>query len=258
MSKRTAIRLSGVGKMYKMFPSPLDSVLDALGIVRLMPWRRGRIREFWALRDVDFELKAGSRLGIIGRNGAGKSTLLKLIAGNVAPTEGEVRVDGTVQALLEMGAGFHPEFTGYENIRAALTYQGLTREQIEEAVGDIAAFTELGDFLAHPFKTYSAGMQARLAFATATVLRPEILIIDEIFGAGDAYFAGKSSERMNALVHDSGASVLLVSHAMDQITRYCDECIWIDRGRIVRRGPAMDVVSAYEGFIHVLEDRRLK
>lgn len=258
MSKRAAIQLSDVGKMYKMFPSPLDNVLDALGIYRLMPWRRSRIREFWALRDINFELKAGSRLGVIGRNGAGKSTLLKLIAGNVAPTEGEVHIEGTVQALLETGAGFHPEFTGYENIRAALTYQGLTAKQIDSAVEDIAAFTELGEFLAQPFKTYSSGMQARLTFATATVLKPEILIIDEILGAGDAYFASKSSERMKELVHETGASVLLVSHAMAQIIQYCDECIWIERGRIVKRGSSLEVVNAYEGFIHVLEDRRLK
>src|SRR5262245_45084038 len=144
MSERAAIRLSDVGKMYKMFPSSLDNVLDALGIYRLMPWRRSRVREFWALRDINFELKAGSRLGVIGRNGAGKSTLLKLIAGNVAPTEGEVHVEGTVQALLETGGGFHPEFTGYENNRAALTYRGISAETIGSAGEDTAAFWDNG------------------------------------------------------------------------------------------------------------------
>lgn len=253
-----AIRLAGVSKMYKIYPSRLDNFLDALGLARLMPWRRINAREFWALRDINFELKAGSRLGIIGRNGAGKSTLLKLITGNLAATEGEVYVDGQVQALLEAGAGFHPEFTGYENIRAALTYQGFNTKEIEAAIEDIAEFTELGQFLAQPFKTYSAGMQARLVFATATTLKPDILIIDEILGAGDAYFAGKSAERMKDLVEESGASVLLVSHAMEQILRYCDECIWVERGRIVKRGPSLEVIKAYQQYIQILEDRRLK
>ncbi len=258
MSNSPAIRLTNVGKMYTIYSSRLDNVLDALGLVHLMPWRRLETREFWALRDINLELEAGSRLGIIGRNGVGKSTLLKLITGNLPPTEGKLEVHGQVQALLEAGAGFHPEFTGYENIRAALTYQGLSSKDIEVAIEDIADFTELGRVLEQPFKTYSLGMQARLVFATATVLKPEILIIDEILGAGDAYFANKSAERMKYLVEESGASVLLVSHAMDQIVRYCDECIWIEHGRVVKRGPSIEVVDTYEGFIRALEDRRLQ
>src|SRR6267378_4407923 len=173
MSERVAVHLSGVGKMYKIYASRFDNFLEALGLARLLPWRRIKAREVWALRDIDFELKAGSRLGIIGRNGAGKSTLLKLITGNLAATEGEVLVNGQVQALLEAGAGFHPEFTAYENIRAALTYQGLNTKEIEATIDDIAEFTELGEFLSQPFKTYSAGMQARLVFATATSLKPD-------------------------------------------------------------------------------------
>jgi len=258
MSDRIAISLQSVGKMYKIYETRLDNFLDALGLIRLMPWRPVKASEFWALRDISLELKVGSRLGIIGRNGAGKSTLLKLITGNLSATEGKVYVNGQVQALLEAGAGFHPEFTGYENIRAALIYQGFSSKEIEAAIEDITEFTELDQFLNQPFKTYSTGMQARLVFATATTLKPDILIIDEILGAGDAYFASKSSERMKQLVEESGASVLLVSHAMGQIIRYCDECIWIERGQIVKRGPGMEVVNAYEGFIHALEDRRLK
>lgn len=244
--------------MYKIFPSQLDNVLDALGLARLMPWRRVKPQEFWALRAIEVEITAGSRVGIIGRNGAGKSTLLKLITGNVAPTEGHIEVNGDVQALLEAGAGFHPEFTGYENIRASLTYQGLTPTEIKAAVAEIAEFTELGQLLSQPFKTYSLGMQARLVFATATAIKPHILIVDEILGAGDAYFVGKSSERMKELVEDSGATVLLVSHALDQVARYCDESIWIERGRIVMRGPSLEVINAYEEFVHRLEDRRLR
>ncbi len=257
MSDQFSIRLCGVGKMYKVYPSRLDNFLDALGLAHFMPWRQIRASEFWALRDVDLKLATGSRLGIIGRNGAGKTTLLKLITGNLPVTEGQIQVNGQVQALLEAGAGFHPEFTGYENIRAALIYQGLTSQEIEAAIKDIEEFTELGQFLSQPFKTFSSGMQARLVFATATTLKPDILIIDEILGAGDAYFATKSAERMRKLVEESGASVLLVAHAMDQILRYCDECIWIERGRVVMRGPSLEVVKAYEEFIHKLEDRRL-
>jgi len=258
MSEEIAVRLSDVGKMYKIYPSRLDNFLDAMRMTWIMPWRRIKPNEFWALRNINFELKKGSRLGIIGRNGAGKSTLLKLITGNLALTEGHAFVNGKVQALLEAGTGFHPEFTGHENIRASLTYQGFNSGEIEAAIEDIAEFTELGQFLSQPFKTYSAGMQARLIFATATTLKPDILIVDEILGAGDAYFAGKSSERMKQLVEESGASVMLVSHATEQILRYCDACLWLERGKIVRQGPALDVVKAYEAFIHALEDRRLK
>jgi lipopolysaccharide transport system ATP-binding protein len=251
------VRLTGVGKMYKLFSSRTDNLLDALGFARLVPFHRVEHREFWALRGIDLELGAARRVGIIGRNGAGKSTLLKLITGNLAPTEGAVEVNGQVQALLDAGAGFHPEFTGYENIRAALIYQGLTEGEIAEAEADIAEFTELGQFLGQPFKTYSAGMQARLAFATATVLKPEILIIDEILGAGDAYFIGKSTERMYQLV-ESGASILLVSHAMSQITQMCETAIWLDRGQIVMSGDSLEVVKSYEQYIRELEDRRLR
>lgn len=251
-----AIRLQSVGKMYKLFRSRRDNLLDALGIDRVMPWRRSSYREFWALRDVDLELLRSERVGIIGRNGAGKTTLLKLITGNISPTEGQVSVDGSVQALLESGGGLHPDFTGRENIHAALTYQGLDTDEIAAAEDEIADFTELEGFLDQPFKTYSLGMQARLAFAISTTVRPEILIVDEVLGAGDAYFFGKSISRMRTLV-ESGASVLIVSHALDQILRFCEQAIWIDRGRIVMRGPSLEVVKSYEEFVRELEERRL-
>lgn len=258
MSERIAIQLQGVGKMYKMFPSRFDNFLDALNLSWMSTRRKNAAREFWALRGVNLEVKAGSRLGIIGRNGAGKSTLLKLITQNKAPTEGTIRINGQVQALLEAGAGFHPEFTGYENIRASLIYQGLEPRNIQKAIEDIEEFTELGQFLSQPFKTYSAGMQARLTFATATTLNPDILIVDEILGAGDAYFAGKSLERMKDLVENSGATVLIVSHSLNDILQYCTDCIWLERGRIVQSGPALEIVKAYEQFIHILDERRLK
>src|SRR5579864_3487501 len=189
------VRFSDVGKMYKIFPSRRDNLLEVLGLRRLIGDRGSRYQEFWALRGIDFELRRGERLGIIGRNGAGKSTLLRLVTGNIPPSEGDVGVNGDVQALLEIGGGLHPEFTGRENIRAALGFMGLGPAEIDEATIDIAEFTELGRFLDQPFKTYSVGMQARLSFAIATATTPEILIVDEILGAGDAYFFGRSTER---------------------------------------------------------------
>ena len=253
-----AIRLRGVGKMYKTFPSRAHRLIETMGFSRLLPFYRPRHGEFWALRGIDLHLDRGHRVGIIGRNGAGKTTLLRLLTGNVAPTEGDLEVNGRVHALLEAGGGFHPEFTGRENVRISLTYQGLEGEQIEAALADIAEFTELEEFLDQPYGTYSAGMQARLSFAAATAIGlPSILIIDEMLGAGDAYFLSKCAERMHRLV-ETGATVLLVSHALEQITRICDEAIWLERGRIVERGPALEVVKAYQQFTRVLEDRRLR
>ncbi len=258
MSKDLAISLCGVGKMYRLYSSRLDNFLDALGINRLMLGRQACYREFWALREINLDLERGQRLGIIGRNGAGKSTLLKLITGNLATTEGSLHTNGQVRALMSTGAGFHPEFTGRENIVASLIYSGLTPDCIAAAIDEIADFTELGEFLDQPFKTYSSGMQARLTFAAATTIKPDILIIDEVLGAGDGYFIAKSSERMLRLVEENNATVLLVSHAMDQILRFCDRAIWLERGRIIDRGPSMEVVKAYQQHIQVLENRRLK
>jgi lipopolysaccharide transport system ATP-binding protein len=251
------VRFEGVGKMYKIFPSRRDNLLDAIGFRRLFGSSRDRYHEFWALRGIDLELKRGERLGIIGRNGAGKSTLLKLVTQNLPATEGRVEVHGNVQALLEIGGGLHPEFTGRENVHASLSFLGLNRDEIVEATEEIADFTELGRFLDQPFKTYSAGMQARLSVGIATSVRPEILILDEILGAGDAYFFAKSTARMRDLI-GTGVSVLLVSHALEQVVRFCEEVVWIDRGRIAMRGPANEVVKAYERYIRELDDRRLR
>jgi lipopolysaccharide transport system ATP-binding protein len=261
MSDSLAIHLSNVGKMYKIFPSRKDYFIDGLndtfGVCNFLPIRRPKYNEFWALKDINIDLKEKSQLGVIGRNGAGKSTLLKLITGNIKPSEGKIKVNGKIQALLESGAGFHPEFSGYENIKISLTYQGLSPKEIDNAIVDISDFSELGEFLKQPFKTYSLGMQARLTFATATAIKPTILIIDEILGAGDAYFFGKSIERMHKLVKDSGASVIIVSHALDQITRFCEESVWIERGKIVKRGKTHEIVDSYVAFTQKLEERRI-
>jgi lipopolysaccharide transport system ATP-binding protein len=253
-----AIQLSGVGKMYKLYRRPADKVMDALGVSRFVPGFESRYREFWALRGLDLTIGRGERLGIIGRNGSGKSTMLKVISGNVPATEGAVAVHGNVQALMELGTGFHPEFTGRENIRASLAYHGLSARRIGELEEEIIDFTELEEFIDQPVKTYSAGMYARLAFSTATSIEPEILIIDEVLGAGDAYFSGKCVERMKRLTEGSGATVLFVSHDLGSVQQLCERVIWVDRGQIALDGTPIDVTKAYYASIVRQEELRLK
>lgn len=257
-SELPTIEVVGVSKMYKVFPSRMANFVDAIGLARWTRLGRNRHREFWALRDVNLTVQRGERIGIIGCNGAGKSTLLKLITGNIPPTEGTVTVRGEVHALMQTGAGFHPEFTGRENIVASLVQQGMSRREIDAAIDEIVEFTELEEFLDNPFKTYSAGMQARLTFATATTIHPEVLIIDEILGAGDGYFIAKSTERITRLVQEYGATVLLVSHSLATITRFCQRAFWIDRGKVRESGPALEVVKSYEQFLRLRTERRLR
>jgi homopolymeric O-antigen transport system ATP-binding protein len=247
-----AIRLEGVTKTYRVFDSLVDQALDVFGLRGLFFWRRRPYKEVHALRAVDLVVERGDRLAIVGRNGAGKTTLLKLVTGNFAPSSGAVRVQGSVQALMNVGLGFHPEFTGYENVRSAMLYNGLPADRFDAALADVIEFAELGDFLYQPVKNYSLGMRTRLMFATATAIEPDILIVDEVLGAGDAYFAGKSAARMQKLV-SSGCTVLLVSHSMQEVLQYCDKAIWLEKGEVVLSGEALAVVKAYEEFIHELE-----
>jgi lipopolysaccharide transport system ATP-binding protein len=250
-----AIVLSGIAKVYRLYNNPSEQALDVLGLSRLRFWRKPRYHDKAALEDVSLVVRRGERIGVIGRNGAGKTTLLKLITGNFAPSRGTVVVNGSVQALINTGLGFHPEFTGYENIRASLVYNGLAEAELDAAIADIVDFVELDEYLHQPLKTYSLGMQSRLYFATATAIRPDILIIDEVLGAGDAYFSAKSADRMKRLT-SSGATLLLVSHSMTQILQFCDEAIWIENGRVMLRDAALTVVNAYEKFISELERRK--
>lgn len=251
-----AIDARGLKKSYKLYPSVSYQVMDLLGFYRLMPWRRQEVPLFPALDSVDLKIARGERVGIIGRNGSGKTTLLKLITGATEPSAGSVQIDGNVQALMQIGVGFHPEFTGFENIRASLLFSGLTETQRKDAEAEIIEFCELGDFLGQPLKTYSLGMQSRLQFACATAIKPEILIVDEILGAGDAYFTAKSSMRMEQLTK-SGCTLLLVSHSMAQILQFCEHVLWIDNGRIRLSGSARDVVGAYEVFMENMSANEL-
>jgi len=189
-----AVVLDGVAKIYRLYDSPSEQALDVFGLSRLRFWRKPKYHDRAALENVSLMVRRGERVGIIGRNGAGKTTLLKLITGNFSPTRGTVVVNGSVQALINIGLGCHPEFTGYENIRASLVYNGLAEAELDAAIADIVDFVELDEYLHQPIKTYSLGMQSRLYFATATAIRPDILIIDEVLGAGDAYFSAKSAD----------------------------------------------------------------
>lgn len=243
-----AIRLSDVKKEYKLYDSFSDQALDVLGVSWLRFWRRLNYKTFSALNGVNLEIKKGERVGVIGRNGAGKTTLLKLITGNFAPTSGKIEVNGNVQALMQTGLGFHGEFTGLENIRSALAYSGLPTSELDAAIDDIVSFCELGDFLNQPMKSYSLGMRARLQFAVSTAIKPDIVIIDEVLGAGDAYFASRSAERVRRLT-DSGATLLIVSHSMSQILQFANKALWIDGGQILTSGDPLTVVNQYEEHI---------
>lgn len=246
--EKHAIVFEGVTKRYRLGGSAREQILDVFGLTRFMR-RRSEQREFLALDDVSFQLGRGRRMGLIGRNGAGKTTLLKLISGNFRPSAGRVEVGGSVQALMTMGQGFHPDYTGRENISASLYYNGLSNAEVSEAFEDVVEFCELGPFLEQPFRTYSSGMQSRLMFATATAIRPDILVVDEVMGAGDAYFIAKSKQRIDRII-SRGCTLLLVSHSMSQVLELCDEVIWLEGGRINMIGEAFRVVKAYEEALY--------
>lgn len=253
MSNQDAIVIKNLNKMYKIFHKPSHKVMDLLGLGRLLP----NNEEFWALKDINLQIKKGSKVALVGRNGAGKSTLLKLIAGNIKQTSGDLQVNGNVSALMELGTGFHPEFSGKENIFASLSYSGIVGKGAKEKYEEIVDFTELEEFIHKPVKTYSAGMYTRLAFATSTAIKPEILIIDEILGAGDAYFINKSIERMKRLT-EGGTTVLFVSHDITSAQKLCSEAIWIDRGRVQMEGDILQVTAEYLASIRNQEEKRLK
>lgn len=253
MTAEPVILLEGVSKTFEVYRTPRARMMATLGL----PVRRGVREEFVAVQDVDLRIHAGERLGLVGRNGAGKSTILKMVAGLLRPTTGTIRVNGDVRALMELGTGFHPDFTGRQNVFASLAYQGVSGDEAELAYEDVLDFTELDDFMERPVKTYSAGMYARLAFATATAVRPEVLIVDEILGAGDAYFAQKSSRRMQSLT-GRGTTLLFVSHDISAVQMMCDRAVWIDRGRIIGDDLPYEISKRYSASIRRQSELRLR
>ena len=226
----TAIRAASLGKVFRVWRHPSDILKEALT-------GRRHHSEFEALRDVSFDVARGSVVGIMGRNGAGKSTLLRIIAGTLDATSGRVSVAGRISAILELGTGFHPEYSGRENVFLGGLCLGLTRAEIAARLDEIVAFAELEEFIDRPFRTFSSGMQARLTFAVATAVDPDILIIDEALAVGDARFALKSFDRVRQF-RRQGKSILLVSHNINQVVSICDRALLLEKGRILRTGRA--------------------
>jgi ABC-type polysaccharide/polyol phosphate transport system ATPase subunit len=201
-------------------------------------------QEFWALRDVSFEVQKGERWGIIGLNGAGKSTLLRIVSGVMKPTEGSIEIRGRVAPLLALGAGFDANYTGKENIFLYGAVLGYSKEFIEEKYDEIVEFSEIEEFMDVPLKNYSTGMKARLGFSVATLVEPEILILDEVLSVGDAKFRKKSERRILDLF-DKGITVLFVSHSIAQVKRLCNKALWLEKGKVVMKGDAEEVCNQY-------------
>lgn len=252
MSSDFSIRVEGLSKRYEIYAQPADRlkqmVLPRLQRAAHRP-ARAYFNEFWALRDVSFDVKRGETVGIVGRNGSGKSTLLQMICGTLTPTLGSISVRGRIAALLELGAGFNPEFTGKENVRLSGLLYGLTEEELRERYDAILEFAQIGDFINQPVKTYSSGMVVRLGFAVAINVDPEILVVDEALSVGDELFQRKCFARIEA-IRESGATILFVSHAASAVVELCDHALLIDAGELLVQGTPKFVVSRYHKLLY--------
>ena len=243
MSSDISIQVEGLSKCYHIYDRPRDRLLQML--------RRGNkqyFREFWALHDVSFSVRRGETVGIIGRNGSGKSTLLQMICGTVAPSTGTVSTHGRVAALLELGAGFNAEFTGRENVMLNAAILGFSAQDMQARMADVLEFSELGDFLDQPVKTYSSGMYARLAFSIAIHVDPDILIVDEALSVGDARFVAKCMRRIKE-IKEQGTTILFVSHDVGSIRTLCERVVWLDKGRLVEQGDVFPVTGRYMEYM---------
>lgn len=249
MSSDLAIRVSDAGKCYHIYRQPRDRLLQFLNS------RKKLYREFWALRHVSLDVRRGESVGIIGRNGSGKSTLLQIICGTLTPTEGDVAVHGRVAALLELGAGFSPDFTGRENVFINGAILGLSAEEIGKRYEEIVEFAEIGDFVDQPVKTYSSGMVVRLAFAIQACVNPDVLIVDEALAVGDERFQRKCFARLEDLKRQ-GTSILFVSHVAETVLALCDRVLLLDQGRRLSMGPPLTTVRAYQRLIYAPRDEQ--
>jgi ABC-type polysaccharide/polyol phosphate transport system ATPase subunit len=241
-----------ISKTYRLYDTPASRLKELL-----LGGRRQYHRDFQALEELSIEVPRGEALGVIGRNGAGKSTLLQIIAGVLQPTRGAVRVEGRVTALLELGSGFNPEYTGRENIILSGQIMGMSEAEMRRKLDVIVRFAELEAFVDQPVKTYSTGMMMRLAFAAAIHVDPEVLIVDEALAVGDVYFQRKSLDRMEYFRRE-GKTILFVSHDPGLIQRFCDRALWLEGGKVMMLGPAREVVAAYQAFCVKLEEARLR
>jgi len=242
MSNKIAIRFNDVSMCFNMGREKVDNLKEY--VIKFIK-RQLFYDEFWALSDISFEIRKGEVCGVLGLNGAGKSTLMKLVAGVLKPTKGSVEVNGTIAPLIELGAGFDPDLTAEENVYMNGAVLGYSAKQMKEKYKEIMDFAELWEFEKVPVKNFSSGMYARLGFSIATIVNPEILIVDEILGVGDFKFQEKCNERIRTLM-SGGTTVLLVSHSLDTIKKYCNCVIWLERGRIIEVGKTLEVCARYE------------
>ncbi len=240
---RAVIEFQQVTKTYRLYSSPVDRVKEAFH-----PLKKVYHHHFDAIKNVSFGIEKGETVGIVGRNGSGKSTMLQLVCSILQPTSGEIQVDGRISALLELGAGFNPEFTGRENVYLNAAILGLRKEEIDNCFDDIADFANIGDFIDQPVKMYSSGMYVRLAFAVAINVNPDILIVDEALAVGDAVFQAKGFAKFREF-QERGVTIVFVTHAIDLITKYCTRAILLNEGALVKSGSPKDVVDAYNRLL---------
>ncbi|MDI9261083.1 ABC transporter ATP-binding protein [Alicyclobacillus sendaiensis] len=238
----TIVKVRNVSKVYKLYEKPVHRLLESVRISRNLH------TEFYALKDVSLEIRRGETVGLIGRNGSGKSTLLKIISGIVSPTSGEVSVNGKVSALLELGAGFNPEYTGRENIFLNGLLNGLTKTEVQSQMQSILSFAEIGDFIDQPVKTYSSGMFVRLAFSVAIHVDPDILIVDEALSVGDIRFQQKCLRKIEDF-RSRGKTVIFVSHDLGAVVKFCDRVYWIDKGSVVKEGDPLQIAKEFQAFM---------
>ncbi|GGG08225.1 ABC transporter ATP-binding protein [Paenibacillus aceti] len=237
------IEIKNVVKTYKLYDKPLERLKEALSFTHKIYHK-----EFKALNGISLKVNKGDAIGILGKNGSGKSTLLKLITGVLSPTSGTIEVRGKISAILELGAGFNPEYSGKENIYLNGLMMGYTREEIDQRMNDIISFADIGDFIEQPVKIYSSGMFARLAFAVSINVEPDILIVDEALAVGDVRFQTKCIDKMKEL-KSQGTTILFVSHATEQVKRFCNNAIWLKDGVIQATGESSEIVDLYEDFM---------
>lgn len=238
-----AIEIKNLSKTYQMYAHPKDRMKEALH-----PLKKKYHTIFYALKDINIFVEEGEMIGFIGENGSGKSTLLKIITGVLTPTSGEMIINGKIAALLELGSGFNPEYSGYENIYLNGMVLGFSREEVDEMIDDIIAFADIGDHIMQPVKTYSSGMFVRLAFAVAINVDPDILIIDEALAVGDLEFQLKCMEKFTEF-RNAGKTILFVSHDVNAVRRFCDRVYWLKDGEIVEEGDTMEVTENYDNFL---------
>jgi len=250
MDTNTAISIKNVSKYYKLYNEPKDRLKEALSLSKKIYHKK-----FYAIENLNLEIKKGEIIGIVGRNGSGKSTLLKLITKVLVPNQGSIKVNGKISALLELGSGFNPAFTGRQNIFFYGTILGFTKEEMEEKIDDILAFADIGEFIDQPLKTYSSGMKSRLGFAVAVHIDPEILILDEVLSVGDIFFKRKSYAKMQEFF-ESGKTIIYVSHSANEVNRLCTRAVFLHNGKILLDGKPKTVTKYYEKYLFAKKENQ--